>query len=901
MKNVNQVRVYSLDTNAFLSDEEYEIVTERNNLKHAMKLHKEELMKIENKVADEGKTVSKEDIDKLLHKRNTIKNDEYHKHIINYYLFYIDADLEQQLFKMYLDGESKKKTGKLKNQLYKPARDRKKKLESMLSFHQEKRSVRRDTMIVTKEGKDIVKTKNVISLFESALTRTLEMKKDQLSTEIIIVRIYHYEVMESLIKDGFNVDNEEYIYLYSTAGMLRNRKCVFIKKSTWKKHEKTLMCGLTKDRINEKGINTNKFLSYLALQNSNSSQWKVDIDRVIVVPDFEFTVKNALVDYIDKDFNIIPQEMPIPMNIMDGAGLILPEKNKKTQTCKQIRLPFGKGLLIPCDFLTYAKKVNNTEIVDVWGKEWDIEKDDIRIILTASQLKLWSYYENWSEYKQAFKDYNCEASICNEEEESGDVYLNYQTVQTLIDIERSELEVIAQSTIDDITSIGSDKDTMLRVLGATEGNKNKSPYQEALLLYNELLNDEYSKKVIKNKKKSMVKDARSGKLRIEGKRVYILPDVYAFMQHLFGQEVTGLLKDGQVHTTSVREGKTSILRSPHLSKEHGLMENVSDSDMKTWFVSKGVYIPLLSMLPRLIQADFDGDQVTVVSSKSEKYLEVAERNMQGVNPLYYEMATAPKQELNDDNIITSLKAAFGVDIGTMSNNISKVFNSDKFDYDVVRFLCMISNFNIDKAKTNYSPIIPEHVEARIKEYTSLKLPYFFVDAKKKEEENVEKLNDSTVNMLQGIIPDKRINFKKVAGEFDYKNLKKVKSRKVDEKIVNKYVELDRKKKFMMNEETGTKSAVYDEIKRQLLEINNDENHVTDVLVEHLYKKKSVHKDTLWECFGEVILKNLKRNINGTKQCECCGTRIEVKSNAVKYCATCATKIKKQQDKENRTA
>ena len=65
------------------------------------------------------------------------------------------------------------------------------------------------------------------------------------------------------------------------------------------------MCGLSVDEINKRGgVNVNKFLAYYALANSATEEWEdFDIDRAIVVKDFE-TFVNGEVDYIDdKDYS----------------------------------------------------------------------------------------------------------------------------------------------------------------------------------------------------------------------------------------------------------------------------------------------------------------------------------------------------------------------------------------------------------------------------------------------------------------------------------------------------------------------------------------------------------------------------------------------------------------------
>ena len=84
------------------------------------------------------------------------------------------------------------------------------------------------------------------------------------------------------------------------------------------------MCGLTIERINnskEKGMNINKFLAYLALNNSATDEWcGFDIDRCIVVDDFESEVFSEF-DYIDSTtFEIERKNMGSQLNTQMVVG-----------------------------------------------------------------------------------------------------------------------------------------------------------------------------------------------------------------------------------------------------------------------------------------------------------------------------------------------------------------------------------------------------------------------------------------------------------------------------------------------------------------------------------------------------------------------------------------------------
>jgi hypothetical protein len=92
--------------------------------------------------------------------------------------------------------------------------------------------------------------------------------------------------------------------------------------------------------------------------------------------------------------------------------------------------------------------------------------------------------------------------------------------------------------------------------------------------------------------------------------------------------------------------------------------------------------------------------------------------------------------------------------------------------------------------------------------------------------------------------------------------------------------------------------IYKYIRNRLKEINPDEDRVVNVLVEELYgRKKSPVKTTLWNCYGDILLSNLRENLKGTKQCECCGTRIQVVNNKIKYCDECGEIINREKTKE----
>ena len=97
--------------------------------------------------------------------------------------------------------------------------------------------------------------KNIISVFDSYFTRTIGAQPDNLCEDFMVIQVYYFDIIKDLIYNGFMYKGEKYIYFTSSAGQIRTKKTVFVKESVWKKYEKSIMCGLTIDKINEKGGN----------------------------------------------------------------------------------------------------------------------------------------------------------------------------------------------------------------------------------------------------------------------------------------------------------------------------------------------------------------------------------------------------------------------------------------------------------------------------------------------------------------------------------------------------------------------------------------------------------------------------------------------------------------------
>ena len=805
---------------------------------------------------------------------------------------------------------------------------------------------------------DTVGDNNIVAVFESYLTRTLELKKDELTDSFMVIQVYYFNIIKDLIYNGFIYKGEKYRYYTSSAGQIRKKKTVFIKESLWNKYEKTLMCGLTIDKINAKGgSNPNKFLAYTALSNSATDEWsEFDIDKTIVIDDFETNVFGAYDLIDDVDYSITRKEDYVPIPHTDGAGMILPKVSRKNF---MIRLPWVKGLLGSFDFVKFIKHNKCSPIIkDIYGVEHNVIKEDIQIIFTKSQFKLWKCYDSWEQYKTYFKKYNCTAGITNmEEDRIKNTVISYQMLQSLTDFTEKELKEIANKSTNKLKNLCSSIDNIKEVFSADIYNENKTPLQEAISIYPNLINDKFIKDRLYDIKNRLVKTYKAGKLEVNGKYTFLLPDFYAACEYWFMgiQEPKGLLFDGEVYCDLFTNSKKlDCLRSPHLFCEHSIRENVAYKDNKSrkrelskWFSTNGIYTSTHDLISKILQFDVDGDKALVLSDKT--IIEVAERNIKkyDIVPLYYNMKKAPSDIIDNEHIYNGLQAAFvWGNIGIYSNNISKIWNSDIFvngtdeekqtAINVIKLLCMENNFCIDAAKTLYMPTRPDNINNLIKEHISGKLPHFFKYAKDKTNEQIEPVNKSLVNRLDNLITNPRLNFKKLGiDEVDYKVLcsnpdinfkisfddkgKLIKEK--TEPLILRYLELsnenrynqilsDNFKRFYEDNRnissntiaraTHSSWKVVDDIKSELSMFGYTDEYIVNILIKYLYKISNGNsKGLLWSCYGDIILNNIKNNIDKPKikiiNCVDCGEEFEISIKNKRTCRCINCNILRKKD------
>lgn len=447
-----------------------------------------------------------------------------------------------------------------------------------------------------------------ITEFMSEQTRAMGLQPDDITFDKIILSWRSLDVLEQVVMDGIILplkdENRKFRFLTASAGQLRTDRTQLISENMWQKIAPQMECGMTWEAINNHGgINVNKYLAYSSLPTSATDVWDFPIEQCIVIKDFEADV-TGIMDYIKPGYELERVNKTVLINHIDGCGMALPGAMPAPNM--MVRAPWIKGLLSSFDFLEFCKTHDVSPVIqDVWGEEHDLVQENIKVIFTVSQFKLWKYYDDWHHYIREFKRCGCHLCATNYEENwISDTTLNYQMTQALVDFTDDEIKTYTANAKEKLNNLATDKETMLRALGADEPEDD--PHLIALRIYPELLRDGYERATLKAIKRRMLLDDKSGAILCKNKRLFAIPDLYAACEFWFlGQEhPKGLLEDEYVYSklcASVDE--VDVLRSPSLYMEHAVRKCDHNPELRKWFNTNGIYTSCHDLISRVLQFD----------------------------------------------------------------------------------------------------------------------------------------------------------------------------------------------------------------------------------------------------------------------------------------------------------
>lgn len=588
-------------------------------------------------------------------------------------------------------------------------------------------------------------TKKQISIVNAQIDEMLFIPE---YVSVVIDDVKHYR---KIIKDGLYINNFKYVRLMCSAGQARVNTVILIREDFESELKKRLRCGAKSVKITK-----NKYNAYFAL--SSSSTYLIPKPNVLLINDCEIEMEKR-VDWISK----IPSEekgkltnnervtesiAKLGFNLFDGCGAVSVEFAKRVASELEldyipsafcIRCAYVKGMVFVIDFKQYAKELGIIYQEDLYGVQQKVE--DMDMILTKSQFKLYNAYDSIEQYHDLCDQNGILWGVTKVTPKEDDTYFrsNYQFCQAIDLRNESDIEELCQPTVEWLNGIcGNDVNrTILFLLGRMLEkpgvdyddilNLTSDNVAKSLILNKDMINEEYIKSTIIMSVNKKIRETYLGKLILDGNFSVMIPDMYAFMQHAFGQEVTGALKEFEhySHFWNQRE-KTDVvaMRSPLTWRSEVNKLNLKRNEITDkWFkyLTSGIVYNVWGC-DCIIHADSDFDGDIVATTDNPVFLRCRFDNL----PITYTKSTVDKEYIKEEELYIADIQSFNSTIGQITNistsfyELLSAFEDDptkeREKTEILERLKLIRKSqgdSIDKAKGIKIEPMPKHWTKRV--------------------------------------------------------------------------------------------------------------------------------------------------------------------------------------------
>lgn len=509
---------------------------------------------------------------------------------------------------------------------------------------------------------------------------------------VVIEKHSHYKHM---IKHGLFINGKKFVRLLCGAGNARRNTVFFVQEDIFEELDKILKNGHKPLKITE-----NKYNAYYAL--SNSATYSVSEPRVCVVPDKEIQMTKK-VDWVtehEPDDIIEEQEREITFNLWDGMGICSPELAERWAQdleldyvpCSfSIRNYFVKGMVCVFDFHKFSKEVAEKHIItDLFGDE--IDTDNVDMIITESQFKLWKGYDSWQDYVDCCKENDGRWGVAkfSPKQDKTAVFTNYQFLQVLNLDTPEKIKEICDPTVEWLNKIiNEDSDySLLYLLGdlcnkpLDEMNEEEfkgifsslEPMTQALILNRDMIGDTYIKTKLAHYLNAKIEQSYIGKLLVNGNFQTMISDPYALCEYIYGLPIKGLLKDKQHYCQYWNERKADTvvaMRAPLTWRSEANVLHLQNNDkVNEWY--KYLYSGIVHNVHGVdtmlyADGDFDGD---ILFTTNEK---VFIDNVFGGNPITYNKKPTEKKYIDEKDLYKADLLSFDSKIGYITNGSTTLY------------------------------------------------------------------------------------------------------------------------------------------------------------------------------------------------------------------------------------
>lgn len=533
---------------------------------------------------------------------------------------------------------------------------------------------------------------------------------------------------------GFTINGIKYKRLLGTNGGIKNSTIVYVNEQLYPELKRRMDNGRNKDIP----LVPAKLEAYQALICSGSYPLPQP-HGIIVVKDCITHFKEDVIKLDDEqsDEPIMTEikDFEFENDDSDGYGLMLPSYAERVNhelngkdfpiSGMNTRYAWNKGMLYSFDFIEFAEQIAGTYYIkDVWGDIRDVR--DAEVILTESMLKLWECYDSWEDYERNCNENHYKFSVtkfCPDELENVR-NTNYQFLQSY-QFTDSEIQELCQPSIDEIKGVlGMDYRKSLLFLagfGLTEENISRSNLDiatKALMIEPQLINDPFIRRKIWNMIVKRIEMCKRGAIKINANFGIISGDPYALCQSMFGLEITGLLKAGEVYHKYWLDRdaeEIACFRAPMTCHNNIVKLRVSkDEQAKYWYryIKTAVILNAWdSTRNSLNGADCDGDLFFTTNNP------IILKNTLHTPTIVCVQRKADKVIVNEEDIVKANKIGFTDEIGIVTNHATSMFEvqagfpPDSEEYKVLSYRIMCSQLFqqnvIDSIKGIIAKSMPE--------------------------------------------------------------------------------------------------------------------------------------------------------------------------------------------------
>lgn len=522
---------------------------------------------------------------------------------------------------------------------------------------------------------------------------------------------------------GFSINGLKYQRLLGTNGGVKNETIVFISE----RHAEEICRRIDNGRNPDKEMVPAKLEAYKALTCSASIPVSMP-NGILVVSDCETEFFSDII-YLNDEADGEPimeerKQVKVQLNESDGYGLMLPSLASRWSeelgldylvSGMNTRFSWEKGMLFTFDFLDFAKNVAGSYIVkDAWGNDVDVR--NVEMVLTTSMLKLWDSYDSCDEYVKNCMENKYTFGVtktCPHELER-ERTLNYQFIQSY-DLSDDDIEKLISPTMNEIQDVlyaDSAKTVLfLKGIGLNEENVQRieDDFAKAIMIEPKMLDDPYVQSNIYQMIKNRINEAKVGVLKVHGNYSIVCGDPFSLCQHIFGLEVTGLLKAGEIYNEYwCRHGadRLACFRAPMTCHNNIRLVHPHRSDAAAYWYRYMKTCTLFNSWDTAAHAlngmDKDGDLVMLTDN------EVLVGRLKELPALMCVQRKANKKVVGEQDAIQANIDSFGDDIGKTTNWITSMFDVqaqyEKGSHEYVeldyRIKCgqLFQQNSIDKAK-----------------------------------------------------------------------------------------------------------------------------------------------------------------------------------------------------------